>query len=205
MTTRSTRCPAATASATALLIAAAFAVPLCPSASWAQAAGMAGIGQSDSITISATVRSVDPATRGITLVGPASNTVSVVAGPQVINFDRIKAGDRVTVQYQESVSYVLSPPNAKAPANSLTAAAVGAPKGAMPAGGAAARTVVTGLVVGLDASNHTLQMVALDGGAIHTLHVVSPEGQQNFHLVKVGDRITEVTTQAIAAVVAPGG
>jgi hypothetical protein len=204
MATRSTRRSAAIFPITALLATVSVA-PLCPSAAWAQAPGMAGIGQSETITTRATVQSVDPASRGITLVGPAGNKISLIAGPQVINFDKIKAGDTVTAQYQDSVAYILSPPNTKLPDTSLTVAGVGAKKGDMPAGAVGTRVVVTGLVVGINASNHTLQLVDPSGGAIRTIHVVTPEGLQNFNLVKVGDTITAVASQAIAAAVEPAG
>ncbi|HEX3349776.1 MAG TPA: hypothetical protein VHS58_16925 [Acetobacteraceae bacterium] len=164
---------------------------------------MAGIGRSATITARATVQSVDPATRGITLVGPAGNQISLVAGPQVVNFDKIKAGDTVIVRYQESVAYVLSPPNTKLPESSLTGAAVGAPKGGTPAGAVARRLVVTGLVVGINPSDHSLQLVDPSGGALRTIHVVSAEGLRNFDMIKVGDTITAVASQAIAAAVEP--
>ena len=59
---------------------------------------------------------------------------------------------------------------------------------------------MTGLVAGIDASTHTLPMSrSLQGGEVRILHVVSREGMQNFDMVKVGDTITAVSSQAIAA------
>lgn len=190
---------------TCALVLAAVPVAALPlsAPAWAQASGMAGIGTSDTVSIQATVRSVDPATRGLTLIGPAGNTVSLVAGPRVINFDRIKPGDKVAVQYEESATYVLTPRGGATPNSSLTVAGAGAPKGAMPAGAVGAKLVVTGLVAGIDPADHSLQLVDPSGGQLHTVHVVSQAGLQNFGLIKVGDRITAVTTQAIAAVVEP--
>jgi hypothetical protein len=82
----------------------------------------------------------------------------------VINFDKIKAGDNVTAQYQDSVAYILSPPNTKLPDTSLAVASLGATKGEMLAGAVGARVVVTGLVVGINPSNHTLQLVETGRG-----------------------------------------
>jgi hypothetical protein len=205
MTNCSTHPLIAFCSRSVILLAAASFVPLYPALTWAQASGMAGVGQGDTVSIQARVQSVDTATRGITLIGPGGKTITVMAGPQVINFEKIKAGDTVNVQYQDSVAYVLSPPNTKLPDASLTAAGVGAAAGQMPAGAVGARLIVTGLVVGIDTSNHTLQMVDPSGGAIRTVHVTSPEGLQNFNLVKVGDTITAVMSQAVAAAVTPAG
>ena len=107
-------------------------LPLSPSA-WAQAPGMAGIGTTDTLTLRAAVRAVDPASRRVTLVGPAGNAVSLIAGPQVINFDQIKPGDTVLVRYDQSTQYILSPPSTRTPKSDLTVTAAGAAKGEMPA------------------------------------------------------------------------
>ncbi len=168
-----------------------------------QAGGMAGIGTSRTVTARATVKAVNPATRAVTLAGPAGNIFTVIAGPQVINFDRINAGDTVVAKYQESVVYVLSPPNGKIPEASLTADAVAAPKGADPAGAVSARLIVTGLVVGIDPANHTLQLVDPSGGAVTTAQVSSEAGRRNFDMIRVGDTITAVISAALAVALDP--
>ena len=180
----------------------ALALPL-SSYAQDQAGGMAGVGTSRTVTARATVQSVNTATRAVTLVGPAGNKFTVIAGPQVINFDRIRAGDTVVARYQESVVYVLSPPNGTIPEASLTSDAVAAPKGADPAGAVSARLIVTGLVVGIDPGNHTLQLVDPSGGAVTTAQVSSEAGLRNFDLIKVGDRITAVVSAALAVAIDP--
>lgn len=183
-------------------LALAFCLPLAAHAQ-DQAGGMAGIGSSRTVTARAKVQSVDTATRAVKLIGPAGNTFTVIAGPQVINFDRIRAGDTVVARYQESVVYVLSPPNGTIPEASLTADAVAAPKGADPAGAVSARLIVTGLVVGIDPGNHTLQMVDPSGGAVTTAQVTSEAGLRNFDQIRVGDRITAVISAALAVALDP--
>ena len=44
--------------------------------------------------------------------------------------------------------------------------------------------VVTGLVVGVDPTAHTVSLVDPSGGAIRTINVVTPEGQQSMKLHK---------------------
>lgn len=185
-----------------LLVVAAMSAPLSGPA-WAQASGMVGIGSTQTITGRATVKAVDAATRTVTLVGEDGNTVSVVAGPQVINFDQIKPGQTVLIRYDQSIQYVLSPPGTKLPKSGLTTAAVGAPKGQMPAGAVSGKLVVTGLVTGIDATNHTVQVVNPSGGQVFTIPVVSQEGLKNFGLIKVGDTITEVSSKSVAVSVQP--
>ena len=62
---------------------------------------------------------------------------------------------------------------------------------------------VTGLVVGIDPGNHTLQMVDPSGGAVTTAQVTSEAGLRNFDLIKVGDRITAVISAALAVALDP--
>lgn len=187
----------------AVLVAALLSAPPLASTAAAQASGMGGIGAVDTVTARATVQAVDPATRAVTLAGPAGNRFTVIAGPQVINFDKLKQGDTVLVRYTESVALVLSSPNGKLPDSSLTATATGAPKGANPSGTVTTRTVVSGLVVGIDPSNHTLQLVPPSGGVVSTVHVRSREGLRHFREIKVGDTITAVVSQALAVSLEP--
>ena len=65
------------------------------------------------------------------------------------------------------------------------------------------KIVVTGTVVGVDPVAHTLQLVNPTGGMVRTVNVVTPEGQKSMGLVKVGDTITAIITEAVAIAVEP--
>ena len=75
--------------------------------------------------------------------------------------------------------------------------------GQKPAGGFGAKTVVTSLVVGVDQVAHTLSLVDPVGGAIRTVNVVTPQGQQSLKLVKVGDTITAIFSEALLIAAEP--
>ena len=60
-------------STAAMVLALAAPIAFSPPA-MAQASGMAGLGQSDTISLRATVKSVDLKARVVTLVGPLGNT-----------------------------------------------------------------------------------------------------------------------------------
>ena len=66
-------------------------------------------------TASGKVTAVDPATRTITLQGANGNTVDVLAGPEVRNFQQIKPGDTLTLDYYESVAVDVRPAGSGAP------------------------------------------------------------------------------------------
>jgi Cu/Ag efflux protein CusF len=173
------------------------------SEAFAQANQMAGIGHSQSISARATVKSIDQATRTVTLETPAGNTLVVKASDQVRNLAQVKPGDTVIAHYFQSTAYVLSPAGAKLPANSMVAAGARAAPGTLPGGALATRMTVTGLVVAVDTSTHTVSLVDPSGGAVRTIDVVTPAGQRALKMVKVGDNITAIITDAVLVAVEP--
>jgi hypothetical protein len=107
------------------------------------------------------------------------------------------------VLYHASVTYVLSPSKSKLPNNSLTAAATRAAPGQLPAGAFGAKMVQTWTVVDTDLDAHTIRLVEPSGGQIRTENVVTPEGQQSMKMIKSGDTVTAVISEALAIAVEP--
>jgi Cu/Ag efflux protein CusF len=64
----------------------------------------------ETIEVKATVKKVDLQNRVVTLKLEKGGTQEFHAGPEVINLPRIKVGDRVTMKYRESLSYVVLKP-----------------------------------------------------------------------------------------------
>ena len=100
----------ANSSVVALLL---LAAPL-PSTSFSkraivQASGMVGIGHSDTIMASATIKAIDLPSHVVTLIGAEGDTVTIKVGDEVRNLPQVKPGDKVSVRYDGSVTYVLSP------------------------------------------------------------------------------------------------
>ena len=112
---------------------------------------MAGVGETETATIRATVKAVDMASRTVTLVGPQGEIKTLKVGPEVQNLAQLKAGDIVVARYRESVAYIIAPPGTKTPEDLLALAAVQAAPGEMPAAAAASKIVVTGHTDGRDA------------------------------------------------------
>jgi ribosomal protein L14 len=63
---------------------------------------------------------------------------------------------------------------------------------------------VTETVIAIDQASHTLQIVDPSGGQVRTVAVTTPEGQQNMKMIKIGDTITAVVSEAVAVAVEPG-
>ena len=185
-----------------LVAAAALLPPFAPPA-WAQASGMFGVGETDTISQRATVRTIDMKTRTVTLVGPQGETTTMKVGDQVKNLAQVKPGDTVIVRYYDSVAYVIAPPGTKLPENAMAMAEARAVPGELPAGGVGAKIIVTGLVVGINPVAHTISLVNPAGGEIRTFTVKDPQYQQTMNMLKVGDTITAVISEALVAAVEP--
>jgi len=162
------------------------------------------IPESASMTIQAKIIGVNPSTREVTLQGRSGNTMTVTAGP-VVRLDMLKLGDTVNAQYYRSVAFGLSAPKGgdQAPQSKdgmieMTDQPAEAP------GGIGVRIIrVQGLVVGIDRTANSFDMVNPSGGGVYTIEVTNPERIARLSEVKVGDTITAVVSQAVAVSIEP--
>ena len=141
-----------------LFVAAALLPPFSPPAR-AQASGMFGAGETDTVSVRATVKAVDMKTRTVTLVGPQGETKTMKVGDQVKNLAQVKPGDTVVARFYDSVAYVVAPAGTKLPEDAMAMAEAQAVPGERPAGGVGAKIIVTGLVVGVNPVAHTISLV----------------------------------------------
>jgi Cu/Ag efflux protein CusF len=181
----------------------AFLYPGQSSRAFAQASDMAGIARTESVSARAVVKTVDLQTRKVTLETSSGNTIILKVGDQVQNLPQVRPGDTVIAHYYASVAYVLTPSGTKLPDDSLTVAGARAAPGEKPGGALGSKIVVTGLVVSVDPTLHTISLVDPSGGVIRSVDVVTSEGQQNMKLIKIGDTITAVITEAVLVGVEP--
>ena len=177
------------AAAVALLVA---ATPIAASAQM-----KAGLGQSSKVTVSATVKSVNMATRHATLVGPGGDTFIVSVSSAVHNLDKIKPGDKIKATYVRETEFVISAPNTPLPANTQTVVAARAKKGEIPAGAVAHHIVVSGSVVAVDPAKDTIKLVDPKGGQVHVIKVTDAQRKAELSKIKVGDSITAYVTEAV--------
>jgi hypothetical protein len=164
---------------------------------------MGGIGSSQTITARAKIQAIDLPTREVMLVGPEGNVFALHAGDAVRNLDKVKVGDTVVVTYYASIVLVLSAPGTQVPDNQVNAARARAAKGQMPAGALGTRVIVTGTVVGVDLTRHTISLVNPSGGRVNTFDVTDPRQQAALKRVKVGDSLTAIGTEAFAIALEP--
>lgn len=181
------------------LATAAVAQQQAPAQGAQQAPGtMPGMVRAEKVTAEATVEAVDPQARTVTLRGPRGNMVTVQVGPEVKNFDQIKAGDTVRAQYlQATAIFVRKPGEAPsgAPEASGARTVAVAPPGEMP-GGMVANTVErTATVQDIDYNTRKVTLAGQQGRTIELNVDPSVEGLDQ---VKKGDQVVVRHTEAIA-------
>jgi hypothetical protein len=150
------------------------------------------------VSISARVEAVDTAKRTLTLKGPKGNVKTVAAGPDVRNFDQIKVGDMVVARYIESLTLTLKKDGKELRSMGETKDSASAKPGETPAGIVGQQVEITANVIAVDAKT---QMISLKGPR-QTVELKVSDRKQ-FDLVKVGDQIHALYTEALALSVEP--
>jgi hypothetical protein len=184
-----------------LAVALALAMP---GAAAAQTGGMmAGTGpgvaaMAQTMKITATITAIDKATRDVTLKGPQGNEVTVTAGPDVKNFDMLKVGDQVDLQYVEALTLELKKGGGLVVGRTEKADAVGAKKGETPGGAVGRQVTIIADVVAVDPAK---QVVTLKGPK-QTVDLRIPDPEQ-FRKIAKGDQVEATFTQAVAVAVVP--
>lgn len=156
-----------------------------------------------SVTAAATVRAsvvvtaIDKASRTVTLKDEKGALFDLAVGTEVRNFEQIKVGDEVIVEYARALSLELKKRGeAKA---SDKGGVVRSEKGARP-GGAVAREIT--IVADVVDVNPTARTISLKGpkGNVVVLDVKNPD---HFKVVKKGDQVEVTYTEALAIAVEP--
>ena len=149
--------------------------------------------------VSAQVLAIDKASRTVTLKGPQGGVVDVVAGDEVKNFDQIKVGDFVVVRYMQSLSLELQKVKTGAGGISVREGAVTAKPGERPAALAGREVTAIAKVTAVDKKAKTISLKGPRGNVV-VLDVQNPD---HFKVVKVGDEVEVVYTEAVAISVEP--
>jgi len=152
--------------------------------------------------MTATVEAVSMATREVTLKGAAGQVRTIKVGPEAHNLDKVRVGDRVTVNYYESLTAQMRMHDKPNVGFMNAAGAVRAAPGERPGGAAAQSTTGTVTINSVDTKNNTVTFHRADG-VVNTIPVKSPEGRQFISQLKAGDVVDLMYTEAIAVDVAP--
>jgi len=151
------------------------------------------------VQASAEVVRVDKGTRTVTLKTAGGNTVDVVAGDAVKNFDQIKVGDMVEARYTKALALRLKNTKDATGGTSVSEGSSTAPPGERPGfvGGRQITTIAD--VTAVDPKESTITLKGPEGKVV-TLDVHNPD---QFKVVKAGDQVEVTYTEAIAVAVEP--
>lgn len=154
----------------------------------------------DTVEASATIEAIDKQNRLLSVRGPGG-VATIVAGPEIRNFDQIHVGDKVKVTYTAAVGAAITKSKEK-PTTTYDAAAIAAPIGAKPAGAVGATVSTTVQIESVDTSFDAVTFKRPDG-FLRTIAVSSPEGKKFIRTLKKGDMVDVTYTEALAISVVP--
>ncbi len=154
---------------------------------------------SGSATVVAKITAIDPATRKVTLKTTAGKVVDMNVGEEARNFDQLRVGDMVTVQYNEALTVSLKKGSGP---TSMQEKPIEqrAEAGAKPGGTVGREVTVTAQVVAVNKETKTVSVKGPKGHVVD-LVVEDPDQLKN---IKKGDRVQAVYTEAVAVSVTPG-
>ncbi len=146
----------------------------------------------------ATVVEINNSTRVVKLKSANGRMLDVVCGDEVKNFAQIHVGDNVKVSYKEALTLELKKTRAPLKASASVSTAGAAP-GSQPAATTGVEITVLADVVAVDPVKSTISLKGPAGNVID-LKVYNPD---QFKVVKKGDQVEAVYTQAMAVAVTP--
>ena len=178
-----------------LVVAALFSTAL-PLAAQTTSKMVAGQGAAEVVTVKARVDSIDKATRRIGLTGPEGRSMSVVAGPDVRNFDQIMVGDTVVLKHFQALAVdLIKRPGSDGIREMVQREGVMvSPQGGMPGAMAGRETVIIANVWSVDKKR---QIVTLRG-AREGLREFKVKDPARLAAVQVGDQVELKYVDAVA-------
>ena len=164
----------------------------------AQSQADKAVTKQNQVTVTATIKAIDQATRSITLRSENGDEDTFTVGPDVTRFNQLKAGDTIKATYYESLVFEVRKPGAGAPAPG--AAIAGGRLKDTPGGALGAQQTTTVTVKAVDMNVPSITVVTADGRTL-TRKIAE---KKNLEGVKAGDQIDITYSQAVVVSAEPG-
>ena len=148
--------------------------------------------------ITGTVEEIDLQQRRVVLKGPKGKVFPLTVGPDVRNLEQVKVGDHVVVRYLEALSLTLMKNGKELRGSTHTEGGARAAAGGRPAGAVAQQVEVTADVIAVNTKAKTVTLRGRQN--VVDLKVRDPA---QLKLIKVGDQVHAVYTEALALSVEP--
>jgi hypothetical protein len=160
-------------------------------------AGQGQIGAAQLVEIDALIVAIDLEAREVLLKTREGRELSVVAGPEVQRLGDLRVGDRVGIQYFESLTVSLVKIDGAAPSRVESSSEMRAEPTELPGGIKTRQTDIVAKVTAVDAEHSTVTLVGPKGRSV-TL-VVDPAVAAK---VQAGDMVNATYTEALAVSIA---
>ena len=149
------------------------------------------------VTVTATIKAVDPATRSVTLRSETGEEDTFTVSPGVTRFDQLKAGDTIKATYYEALVFQV-----RKPGTPSTVSGTGVASGRMkdtPGGAIGKQQTTTVTVKSVDLNVPSITVTTADGLTL-TRKIAD---KKNLEGVNPGDRIEITYTQAVVVSAEP--
>lgn len=156
------------------------------------------------ITASGTVTAIDTPNRLITVRNQNNEEVQVHADETVRNFDQIRIGDVVSLDYTRSIAVDIQPAGSGEAGAYIKEDEDVAKLGEKPRAGVSETVTVLAPILAIDTTKNTITVKGPRGNVVE-LDVVRPEHQARLSQLKVGDLLRVAFTEAVAVSVRPKG
>ena len=182
-----------------IAIASALALPAIAQTGTVTTASAPGKGAiAETVKVQATITAIDKATREVRLKGAQGDELTVTAGPEVKNFDQMKVGDMVTVEYLRALALELKKGGGLVVQRTEQAGGAAAKPGEKPAGVVGRQVKVVADVLDVDSAKQTVKLK----GPQRTVELHIADREQ-FKRVSKGDQVEATFTEAVAIAVTP--
>ncbi len=148
----------------------------------------------EAIEVRARVVGIDKASRSVDLKRPDGKVVSITVGDEVKNFDQIKLGDDVVVRYVRALTLELLKSKSTVTERDVKTDAVTAKPGERPGAAAGHQVRVIANVVAVNKKASTITLKGPRGNEVE----LKVEDKRHFDVVKKGDQVEAVYTEAVA-------
>jgi hypothetical protein len=151
------------------------------------------------LTIVGEVVAVDQTARRMAVKGPEGNILAFPVGPEVRNFDQVKVGDRMVVDYRVGVALALLKGGDGIREKVESEADAVAKRGAKPGAAEVKRTTIVANVWKVDHKKHVVRLHGPEDRVID-VHVTDPKVMKD---VKAGDQVVASITESVAIGIRP--
>jgi hypothetical protein len=144
-------------------------------------------------SMTATVVDIDHEARTVTLEDPSGNMLTMQVGPEAARFNEIEKGDKVKVDYLESVAVAVASPGEADPSVQASESFVVRNPGKKPSGTAVKTDVVTATVEKIDAKERIATLKGPEGEMLNVS--IAPDVPV---LPEQGDQVVVKVTRSLA-------